>query len=40
MEPGKELIQPIGIPPPLHIGLPESKGTLGEDTIVEFIIVY
>jgi hypothetical protein len=39
MEPGKEFIQPMGIPPPLHVGLSESKRSLGEDTIVEFIIV-
>jgi hypothetical protein len=39
MKPEKKLIEPIGVPPALHVGLSESERSLGKDTIVEFIIV-
>jgi hypothetical protein len=40
MKPGKKFVQPIGIPPALHVRFSESKRTLSKDTIVESLIVY
>ena len=40
MKPEKKLIEPIGVPPTLHVRLPESKRSLSQDAIVESIVVY
>jgi hypothetical protein len=35
----KELVQSIGIPPAIHVGLSESKRTLSKDALIESVIM-
>jgi hypothetical protein len=35
----KELVQSIGIPPAIHVGLSESKRPLSQDALIESIIM-